>query len=425
MPLSACRAAARAAAALLLLGSSTACARVHDDEARVLIARGSPVLLEGKKGRVLVALTPAASLVGLIDLKDLQPGDLVRYRWSEEVRGVRMAEALEVAPVVRAEPQFSVTESEIAARLAAAGPPTLLDARGAAAFARGHLPGARSLPADADDGALARVAPADPKAEVVVYGTGPRTGEAHALARRLLRAGHQAVKILAGGVDGWRAADRPLAVDAADVAKLLEGPVPWLVVDARAAARAAEETPRGAVSVPPEAFRWQDFDGGLPLPPVLFVGADAADRAPHDLADRVRLLRSARQVRTGVELHVLAGGFAAWKAAGLPVERGASRTAVGYRPVEALEISPEEFERLWAAGADAGAVLLDVRRVNTAPEEWVRKIPLEDLPARLGELPRDREVVAFCTIGQRSQVAAELLRANGFRVRFLRATPAR
>lgn len=64
------------------------------------------------------------------------------------------------------------------------------------------------------------------------------------------------------------------------------------------------------------------------------------------------------------------------------------------------------------------AVIVDVRE----QDEWeaVRipgaiHIPLAELRARAGELPRDRAIVAQCRSGTRSLFAAQTLAAAGFR----------
>ncbi len=64
-----------------------------------------------------------------------------------------------------------------------------------------------------------------------------------------------------------------------------------------------------------------------------------------------------------------------------------------------------------------GAFLLDVRQ----PEEWQQfhipgatLIPLGDLPARLKEVPRDREVVVVCRTGHRSAQGRDILRNAGY-----------
>ena len=62
-------------------------------------------------------------------------------------------------------------------------------------------------------------------------------------------------------------------------------------------------------------------------------------------------------------------------------------------------------------------VLLDVRE----PWEWqaariegAQHIPMREVPARVGEIDRDREVVAICHHGGRSQQVAMFLEKNGF-----------
>ena len=65
----------------------------------------------------------------------------------------------------------------------------------------------------------------------------------------------------------------------------------------------------------------------------------------------------------------------------------------------------------------AGALILDVRE----PDEWrtghapgAKHVPLGQLPARLAELPRDRDVIAMCRSGMRSARATGVLRDAGF-----------
>lgn len=64
-----------------------------------------------------------------------------------------------------------------------------------------------------------------------------------------------------------------------------------------------------------------------------------------------------------------------------------------------------------------GAFLLDVR----TPEEWdeyhapqATLIPLDELPNRLDEIPRDRDIVVICRSGNRSQVGRDILLDAGF-----------
>ena len=74
-------------------------------------------------------------------------------------------------------------------------------------------------------------------------------------------------------------------------------------------------------------------------------------------------------------------------------------------------------ERLDAAAAGERPLLLDVRspgEVEAGTIAGSRQIPLGELPARMGELPRDRAVVAYCAGGYRSAIAVSLLLRAGF-----------
>ncbi len=70
-----------------------------------------------------------------------------------------------------------------------------------------------------------------------------------------------------------------------------------------------------------------------------------------------------------------------------------------------------------ALGSSGPPVLLDVRTAgerNAAPIPGSLTIPLDELPSRLGEIPRDRPVVLVCAGGYRSGIANSVLMQNGF-----------
>jgi rhodanese-related sulfurtransferase len=77
------------------------------------------------------------------------------------------------------------------------------------------------------------------------------------------------------------------------------------------------------------------------------------------------------------------------------------------------EISVEEAYQKY----NAGGFVLDVR----SPEEWIEYhapntllIPLDELPDRIQELPRDRDIVVVCRSGNRSQQGRDILINAGF-----------
>ena len=77
------------------------------------------------------------------------------------------------------------------------------------------------------------------------------------------------------------------------------------------------------------------------------------------------------------------------------------------------EVEAEEGRRL----VEGGAFLLDVREADEwdaghAPEAtW---IPMGELQARVGELPRDTTIVAICRTGSRSSVVTAALLGAGY-----------
>ena len=81
------------------------------------------------------------------------------------------------------------------------------------------------------------------------------------------------------------------------------------------------------------------------------------------------------------------------------------------------QITPGELSAWLADAQRAKPLLLDVREpweFQTARIEGSTPIPMREMPARLGELDPDREVVAICHHGGRSQQVALFLEKNGF-----------
>jgi NADPH-dependent 2,4-dienoyl-CoA reductase/sulfur reductase-like enzyme/rhodanese-related sulfurtransferase len=77
-----------------------------------------------------------------------------------------------------------------------------------------------------------------------------------------------------------------------------------------------------------------------------------------------------------------------------------------------------DVEDILTGPAGERPFLLDVR----SPQEFALghipgavNIPVDDLRSRLGELPRDREIAAYCQVGQRGYLATRILVQAGFR----------
>lgn len=167
------------------------------------------------------------------------------------------------------------------------------------------------------------------------------------------------------------------------------------VIDLRSPAEFARSHVRGALNLGagPNLSLWAGWllDAERPL---VLVGATG------EAAELEEARRSLARVGLDRVAGMLAGGMAAWEAQGLPVER-------------MPELKPAEL-----VSRIGEAVILDVR----GEEEWASghiaealRIPLGDLPRRMAEIPRDREVVTVCGSGYRASAAGSLIAAAGGR----------
>jgi len=106
----------------------------------------------------------------------------------------------------------------------------------------------------------------------------------------------------------------------------------------------------------------------------------------------------------------LLGGFAAWRAAGLPLDQPEGERMPEH---DVPEVDPDRGHAL----VEEGAFLLDVRE----PDEWdaghapaAVHVPMKEVQGRQGELPKDRRIVTVCRSGGRSAAVTEALNAWGF-----------
>jgi rhodanese-related sulfurtransferase len=80
------------------------------------------------------------------------------------------------------------------------------------------------------------------------------------------------------------------------------------------------------------------------------------------------------------------------------------------------ELSPREVARRLER-KDSDVLLLDVREPDeraVAAIEPSLHIPMRDVPGRVSELPKDREIIVYCHGGARSAMIAGFLEGKGY-----------
>jgi len=115
-------------------------------------------------------------------------------------------------------------------------------------------------------------------------------------------------------------------------------------------------------------------------------------------------------------------GAVAWQKKGYDVKTGPAATQIVYvRKLEPGEISIPNFE---AALKTRAITVIDVRD----PSEYAAghfpgaiNVSLDELPKKLGDLPRDTFIVVHCKTGVRGEMAYLLLKEKGFDVKYLKA----
>jgi len=192
---------------------------------------------------------------------------------------------------------------------------------------------------------------------------------------------------------------RPTGISPAHAAALATDGV--LIIDTRERLAFCQEHIPGSINVELDSSLPSRLGSVVPFdaPLVLVLepeDADTIERATVALA------------RVGFErlLGYVAGGIDAWRG-----ER---------RPLAMLPTATPED--LWdALRSDDPPLVVDVRM----PVEWEEGLGVEeallihlgDLPDRIDELPRDREIWTLCSAGMRATIAATLLRRAGLRAR--------
>ena len=98
---------------------------------------------------------------------------------------------------------------------------------------------------------------------------------------------------------------------------------------------------------------------------------------------------------------------------------GSAKDPVNFAGMVAADIVRDDMPIIHWDAVD-GDFVLDVRNPPELAVESVAgavNIPLPQLRSRLGELPREREILVFCRSGQRAYYATRILLQNGFKAR--------
>lgn len=278
----------------------------------------------------------------------------------------------------------------------------IIDARPAAAFAQGHIPGAVTLPLGPSFAIWAGWLTPHDREIILVLETGEQFAEAQTELRRI--GIDRVAGYLAGGMAAWPRAGFPQAfLETIQPAELAARFADYRVLDVRDQSEFAGGHLPGATNAPA---------GNLAQGAAAPAAVEGETAIICGSGYRSALAASLLQQRGATGIVNVAGGMTAWQAAGLPLE--AEATAALPWAEEPLEITLGEY---LASRSAAPVQVVDVRdqdEWNGGRMQEARLVPLDQLPARQHELDPTLPVVTVCRSGRRSLEAARYLREQGF-----------
>lgn len=355
-----------------------------------------------------------------ISREGLREGDWLKVVYSEVVGGVKIATELIPMPIVVPDQKYVITTAELLGLIEKGQRFVLIDSRPKERYEEGYLPGAINIPDQEFEKNIKRL-PRRKKTLIVFYSDGQRCPLSLNSLKKAVSLGYQNVKVYVGGEPEWVRERNYTYTTPQYVKRQLDGNKPLLLVDVREREAVRMGHIPGSVSKRPEEMLHDEFITDYWEDPVVFYGEDGRDVSAIEAAKKALAWGYQHEAQSNANVNILEGGLKAWKDAGYGVVTGEPRTSIVYVPREG-EIGFEEFKEIWY-GKDEGKVILDVRtstRLFNVHRPGVIFIVYTELHRRLSELPKDKEIIIYCSAGYRAKIAYYILKKNGYKARFLK-----
>ena len=219
--------------------------------------------------------------------------------------------------------------------------------------------------------------------------------------------GYKNVRVYLEGQPAWTKAGHLVYASKGNIEK---GNI--VLVDLRSAKKSATGRIARSVTIPYATLDDRLEDIPVKAPVVLY--SDSAEESANAVED----LRDEGYKKVAL----VSGNYAGWEKAGGKTVKGPVVTDITWkRKLGKGEVSTADFLKA-ASGADAGAVILDVRTTDETAEGGFKNaiaVPLDQIGSRLADIPKDKKVYVHCTTGARADMAAQELNKKGYKAFFL------
>lgn len=232
-------------------------------------------------------------------------------------------------------------------------------------------------------------------------------------ARLAEKNGYTNVKVFHAGIPAWTKAGNPILTTSDFVSKRLGYIV---VIDTRGVEAAKKGHVQGAVAIAKDKVISQREQFPLDRKAYIVLYSDGTDL--DGLKDIAKQIGSWGYHNVAI----LKDGYNGWVKDKGPIQRDMVSTKIFYLPrPHPGEITGDEFMNI-VRNHPKGVLILDVRTRAESAGGMVpgaKNIPVDELSARLGELPKDKEIITHCRTGLRAEMAYSILRNGGYNSRFL------
>ena len=226
--------------------------------------------------------------------------------------------------------------------------------------------------------------------------------------------GHKNVLVYVDGLPAWKKGNNRIVPTIEHIA---EGNI--VLVDLRAANEVAKGYIPRAYSIPfAELEDAEDaFPKSLGAPIYLYSDKD------EDIDAAQKMIKD-WGYKTTIGFY---GALKSWKEAGKELQKGPSLTATDDTPISwQKQLGPGEIS-ITDFTKSLNSELIEIIDART-PEEYESghfpgsiSIPLEQMKARMAEIPKDKFIVVHCKTGGRGEIGYRMLKEQGYDVKFLNA----
>ncbi len=285
----------------------------------------------------------------------------------------------------------------------------LIDSRPAGRYIQGHLPGAVSIPFNELEKEGEKLLPADRAKTLVFYCGGLSCMLSPKSAAIAVKLGFKDVRMFPEGEPGWKKMDYATQ---SSLSFVKSGNI--VLVDLRPAEKAAGGYIPRAVNIPAANLRnaekqFPEFHGAAI---VFYSDEDGESNEALEWTREWEYLNAT----------VFPGGAKAWLSAGNQLVTGAVPTKISYvRKLTEGEVSIKDFDEAVQAKSH---LVIDVRTAEEFGKGHIAgavNIPAEEMANRSSEIPAGKPVLIHCSSGTRAELAFDVLKEKGIKVRYLRA----